>query len=68
MTQVIVIPSPLNEQVDVVDDNGNRITGTKLSIPANSFAYNLDKTEHIKSVLGVDGLSQYLMEVSEIIM
>lgn len=58
---LIVLPYPLNEQVDV-----GSIKGVQNHVPENTFRYNMDKREHIESVLGDVG--DYIVDVSEIVM
>tara|TARA_R110000803_G_scaffold113886_5_gene182338 strand:+ start:2267 stop:2470 length:204 start_codon:yes stop_codon:yes gene_type:complete len=61
MRQFIVISNALTEQIDT-----DTIKGSVNALPLNTVRYNVDKTEHIKSVLGIDDLSEYLSDESEI--
>ena len=60
---ILVLPKELATQIDT-----DTIKGIDNVSPENTVRYNIDKSEHIKSVLGVDNLSEYLMDVSEITM
>ena len=61
MIQFIVLPNMLIEQIDT-----DTIKGVVNALPIDTVRYNVDKTEHIKSVLGLDDLSEYLLDESEI--
>lgn len=56
---LIVLPYPLNEQVDT-----ETIKGVANFQPENTFRYNMDKQSHIESILG--DISQYMVDRSEI--
>ena len=58
---LIVLPKELATQIDT-----DTIKGIDNVSPENTVRYNVDKTEHIKSVLGLDDLSEYLLDESEI--
>jgi glutamine phosphoribosylpyrophosphate amidotransferase len=59
--KLIVLPKELAPQIDT-----DTIMGIDNVSPENTVRYNIDKSEHIKSVLGVDDLSEYLLDESEI--
>jgi hypothetical protein len=61
MIQFIVLPNTLIEQIDT-----DTIKGVVNALPIDTVRYNVDKTEHIKSVLGLNDLSEYLLDESEI--
>lgn len=61
MIQFIVLTNMLIEQIDT-----DTIKGAVNALPIDTVRYNVDKTEHIKSVLGLDDLSEYLLDESEI--
>jgi len=61
MIQFIVLPNTLIEQIDT-----DTIRGVVNALPIDTVRYNVDKTEHIKSILGLDDLSEYLLDESEI--
>jgi hypothetical protein len=58
--KLINLPYPLNEQVDT-----SSIKGIANHLPENTFRYNMDKKEHIESILG--DVSQYIVDRSEIV-
>lgn len=58
---VINLPSPLNTQVDT-----DVIIGIQNHLPTNTFRYNINKREHIESILG--DVSQYVVSLDDIVM
>lgn len=61
MTQLIVMPTELGEQC-----NTEKIKGIPNVSPVNTVRFNVDKEDHIKSVLGVEDISEYFMDISEV--
>lgn len=58
---LINLSYPLNEQVDT-----STIKGIPNFSPENTFRYNMDKREHIETIIG--DVSPYIMDSSEIVM
>ena len=58
---VINLPSPLNLQV-----NTGVIVGIQNYLPTNTFRYNINKRQHIESILG--DISQYIVSIEDIVM
>jgi hypothetical protein len=58
---IINLPSPLNLQV-----NTDVIFGIKNYLPTDTFRYNMDKLEHIESIIG--DVSQYIVSLEDIVM
>lgn len=59
--KIINLPYPLNESVDT-----STIRGIANYLPKNTFRYNLDKKEHIESILG--DVSEYIVNLDDIVM
>ena len=58
---LINLPSPLNKQVDT-----DVIVGIENYLPTDTFRYNMDKLEHIESIIG--DVSQYVVSLDDIVM
>lgn len=59
---LIILNEEQKNQVDT-----DVIVGIANHSPEGTFRYNLDKTEHIKTVLGLDDLSEYIMDSSDVV-
>ena len=59
---LLVLPK---EKASLIDTDN--IKGIENYTPENTVRYNLDKTEHIKTVLGLDDLSEYVMDSSDVV-
>ena len=60
--KLLVFPSSYASQIDT-----DTIKGVPNYTPENTVRYNLDKTKHIKTVLGLDDLSEYTMDSGEVV-
>lgn len=58
---IINLPSPLNKQVDT-----DVIVGIENYSPESTYRYNMDKRQHIESILG--DISQYIVSLDNIVM
>lgn len=60
--KILVFPISYTSKIDT-----NTIKGVQNYAPANTVRYNIDKTEHIKTVLGLADLSQFEVDSGDIV-